>query len=32
VPPFGHFSLIRFAKAGGTRRVGEGTSAMRAAS
>jgi phosphatidylethanolamine/phosphatidyl-N-methylethanolamine N-methyltransferase len=32
MPPFGHFSLIRFGKAGGTRRMGEDISAMRAAS
>ena len=32
MPPFGHFSLIRFAKDGATRRVGEDISAMRAAS
>jgi phosphatidylethanolamine/phosphatidyl-N-methylethanolamine N-methyltransferase len=32
MPPFGHFSLIRFAKDGGTRRAGQDISAMRAAS
>src|SRR6185436_15121520 len=32
MPPFGHFSLIRFAKAGGTWRASEDVSAMRAAS
>jgi phosphatidylethanolamine/phosphatidyl-N-methylethanolamine N-methyltransferase len=32
MPPFGHFSLIRFAKDGGRRRIGEDISAMRAAS
>ena len=32
MPPFGHFSLIRFAKDRGTRRAGQDISAMRAAS
>ena len=32
MPPFGHFSLIRFAKEGGARAAGEDVSAMRAAS
>ena len=32
MPPFGHFSLIRFAKEGGARAAGEDISAMRAAS
>ncbi len=32
MPPFGHFSLIRFAKDGGARRAGEDISRMRAAS
>jgi len=32
MPPFGHFSLIRFAKEGGARAAGEDISKMRAAS
>jgi phosphatidylethanolamine/phosphatidyl-N-methylethanolamine N-methyltransferase len=32
MPPFGHFSLIRFAKSGGARGASEAAPAMRAAS